>query len=295
MDPSVRSRTGGEYVPKSDDKALEFLYGNAFGRVLLKAVNKPFSAKVVGSYMNSRFSKRRIEKFVKENGIDMSLYEEREYKSYNDFFTRRLKPENLHICAEKDALVAPCDSKLTVYTIDEDSVFYIKNAPYSTAEFLKDPALAAEFNGGYMLVFRLTVDNYHRYCYFDSGTKGENIHIKGVLHTVKPVSLKRYNYYKQNCREYTVMQTENFGKAIQAEIGAMLVGKISNLSGACAFVRGEEKGMFEFGGSTVVVMLRKGVAVLDDDIIRNSAEGVETAVHIGERIGSAVRAEVRDA
>ncbi len=291
MDSIVRSRAGEEYVSSSDDKALDFFYNNAFGRICLKAVNKPFAAKIVGRYMNSRFSVKRIEKFVKENNIDMSLYEDCDYKSYNDFFTRRLKEENMHICMDPDALIAPCDSKLTAYKIDGDSVFYIKGAPYSLAEFLKNETLAAEFVGGLMLVFRLSVDNYHRYCYFDTGTKGENIYIKGVLHTVKPVSLGRYNYYKQNCREYTVMNTKSFGKAIQAEIGAMLVGKINNHSGECAFTRGEEKGMFEFGGSTVVVVLRAGAAVLDKDIVLNSGEGIETEVHIGERIGTAVCTE----
>lgn len=292
MDSIVRSRAGEEYVSSSDDKALSFLYGNAFGRLCLKAANKPLTAKMVGRYMNSRFSLKRIDKFVKENNIDMSLYEDRKFTSYNDFFTRRLKEENLHICTDENALISPCDSKLTAYELNEDSLFFIKGSPYSLAEFLKDEKLANEFNGGHMLVFRLTVDNYHRYCYFDTGSKGENIYIKGVLHTVKPISLGRYNYYKQNCREYTVMQTKNFGKAIQAEVGAMLVGKISNRSGRCDFVRGEEKGMFEFGGSTVVVILRKGAAILDADIVMNSKEGIETEVHIGERIGTAARAEV---
>ena len=290
MESVVRKRDGTEYIVSAGDKALGFLYGNAFGRLCLKIANKPLTAKIVGAYMNSRLSKRRIARFVKEEGIDMSLYEDREFISYNDFFTRRLR--SMDICMEKDALIAPCDSKLTVYPVETGSVFFIKGAPYSVASFLADEELARAFDGGYMCVFRLSVDNYHRYCYFDSGTKGENIHIKGVLHTVKPVSLGKYNYYSQNSREYTVMHTENFSLAVQAEIGAMLVGKIVNHSGACAFRRGEEKGMFEFGGSTVVVLLQKGVSVIDADIIANSAEGIETEVRIGERIGSAARKDI---
>ena len=285
MESVVRRRDGTEYVVSGGDKALGFLYENALGRLCLKIANRPLTAKIVGTYMNSRLSKHHIARFVKEEGIDMSLYEDREFISYNDFFTRRLK--RMDICTEKDALIAPCDSKLTVYPVETGSVFFIKGAPYSAASFLADEELARTFDGGYMCVFRLSVDNYHRYCYFDSGTKGENIHIKGVLHTVKPVSLGRYNYYSQNSREYTIMHTENFGLAVQAEIGAMLVGKIVNRSGACAFRRGEEKGMFEFGGSTVVVLLQKGVSVIDADIIANSAQGIETEVRIGERIGSA--------
>ena len=285
------SSNGSRAENNSDSKTLDFLYNNAFGRLCLKALNKPFSAKIVGAYMDSRFSVRRIKKFVDEYGIDMSLYEQREFKSYNDFFTRRMLPEHYKICADPRALIAPCDSRLTVYPLDAESVFYIKGAPYNAADFLQDESLAKEFEGGLMLVFRLSVDNYHRYCYFDSGTKGENIRIKGVLHTVQPVALGRYNYYKHNSREYTVMQTENFGKAIQAEIGAMFVGKIVNLAGACAFRRGEEKGMFEFGGSTVAVMLRKGEAEIFPEILQNSLAGEETPVHIGEQIGVAAGTE----
>ena len=271
----------------SESKALRFLYNNALGRICLKALNKPFSAKIVGAYMDSRLSARRIKKFVDEYGIDMSLYEQREFKSYNDFFTRRMLPEHYNICADPRALIAPCDSRLTVYPLDAESVFYIKGSPYDAADFLQDEALAKEFEGGLMLVFRLSVDNYHRYCYFDSGTKGENIKIKGVLHTVQPVALGRYNYYKHNSREYTVMQTESFGKAIQAEIGAMFVGKIVNHASGCAFRRGEEKGYFEFGGSTVAVMLRKGAAEIFPEILAQSLAGEETPVRIGERIGFA--------
>jgi len=129
------------------------------------------------------------------------------------------------------------------------------------------------------------VDDYHRYCYFDNGTKGENVFIKGVLHTVHPIVVGEYNIYKRNCREYTVMETENFGRVIQVEVGAMMVGRIKNLHGAHSFSRGEEKGMFEFGGSTIVMLFKKDTIALDDDIIRNSANNVETIVKYGEKIG----------
>ena len=81
------------------------------------------------------------------------------------------------------------------------------------------------------------------------------------------------------------METENFGKVVQVEVGAMCVGKIKNWHGEHSFKRGEEKGMFEFGGSTVVLVLEKGRAVIDSDILQNSRLGFETRVKIGERVG----------
>lgn len=288
MDSMVKRRESGELVPAPKEKALNFLYGSAPGRVCLKVLYRRTTAKIVGSYMNSRLSKGRIKKSIKNMNIDMSRYEDLKYKSYNQFFTRDLKPEYRNICVDADALIAPCDSKLTVYPIDDNSIFFIKGSPYNVAELLKNKELAEEFNDGYCLVFRLTVDNYHRYCYFDDGSKGDNTYIKGVLHTVNPISLGRYDFYKQNCREYTVMETRHFGKAVQVEVGAMLIGRIKNNDKACEYRRGDEKGMFEFGGSTIVVLLKKGAVSIDADILENSSEGIETVVSIGERIGTSL-------
>ncbi len=289
MDSIIRNREGEEMISTRQEKTLSFLYESVPGRVCLKVVNRRSAAKLVGKYMNSRFSRGLIDRFIEKNGIDMSVYEERDYRCYNQFFTRKLKPEFKSVCMDADALVSPCDSKLRVYPINGDSVFFIKNSPYNVRELLKNDKLAKSFGGGLCLVYRLTVDDYHRYIYFDDGIKGENVFIRGVLHTVNPISLDKYNFYKQNCREYTVMDTEHFGRAVQIEVGAMLIGKIMNAHGACRYKRGEEKGMFEFGGSTIVVLLKKNAAVIDSDIMANSGEGIETMVHIGERIGTAAR------
>ena len=131
------------------------------------------------------------------------------------------------------------------------------------------------------------MDDYHRYCYIDNGSKSRNIHIDGELHTVNPIALGRYNIYKRNSREYTVLHTENFGDAVQVEVGAMLVGRIVNHDGEGKIRRGTEKGMFEFGGSTIVMLFEKDRISIDSDILRNSANGDETVVKYGEKIGCA--------
>ena len=106
-----------------------------------------------------------------------------------------------------------------------------------------------------------------------------------MLHTVNPIALERYNIYKQNSREFTVLHTENFGDVVQVEIGAMMVGRICNHQETGSFRRGQEKGMFEFGGSTVVLLFEKDKICLNDDILRNSASGIETVVKFGSSIG----------
>lgn len=282
----VRNRNG-ELIESSlkQDSSLEFLYGSFYGRLILKILTKPFVSKIVGAYMNSQRSCKMIDGFIAKQEIDMTQFEEREFVSYNDFFTRKIKPEKRNVDFDENSLISPCDSKLSAYPINDDSVFYIKNSYYSVLDILGGNEKAKEFSGGICLIFRLAVDDYHRYCYFDNGEKGDNFFVKGELHTVKPIALNKFNIYKRNCREYSFLQTENFGEVAQIEVGAMMVGKIKNLHQKHKFKRGEEKGMFEFGGSTIVVLLKKDSAVIDSDIVLNTQNGIETAVKFGEKIG----------
>jgi len=105
------------------------------------------------------------------------------------------------------------------------------------------------------------------------------------LHTVRPISLDLYKVYQTNCREYTVLETENFGNVIQVEVGALLVGKITNYHQEYEFKRGEQKGLFKYGGSTICLLLKKDTVIIDEYILENSKKSIETSVKIGERIG----------
>ena len=261
------------------------MYGSTVGRVFLKTLTAPAVSRIAGAFMDSPPSKLLIKPFIKHSGIDTSQYIMEGFSSYNDFFTRVVKPEKRPVDFTPEHLISPCDSKLTVYKIGKNSIFRIKGSRYRVSDLLQNDFLAKRYCGGYCLIFRLEVDDYHRYCYIDDGTKTENTYIPGEFHTVNPIALERYNIYKRNCREYTVLHTENFGDVVQVEVGAMLVGRIVNHHGETAFRRGDEKGKFEFGGSTVVMLFGKDSIAVDEDILRNSAVGTETVVKYGEKIG----------
>lgn len=265
-------------------KSQSFLYRNAFGRLILKLLIRPFVSKLGGLYMNSRMSTHKINKFIKKHNIKMEEYQNQKYKCYNDFFTRKIKPEARQVDMSVGSLISPCDSKLSAYKIDNDSIFKIKDSYYKVSDLVNNTELANEFMGGTCLIFRLTVDDYHRYCYIDNGTKTKNVHIKGVFHTVNPIALEHYNIYKRNTREYTILNTENFGKVVQVEVGALMVGKISNHHQEYDFKKGEEKGTFLFGGSTIVLLVKDNI-LIDEDLTRNTLNGDETSVRYGERIG----------
>lgn len=264
------------------DKIQNFLYKTVLGRFILKPLVQPPITKLGGLILSTRISALYINKFINNNRIDMSDYEKRKYRSFNDFFTRTILPDKRPVDTEASSLISPCDSALTVYDIDENSEFHIKSSVYTASELTGGNT--DSYIGGKCLVFRLAVHNYHRYCFIDSGTAGKSEKIKGVFHTVMPIS-EEYRVFSQNTREVTVLHTDNFGDVCQIEVGALLVGKISNREINGRFERGAEKGMFEFGGSTVVLLLKKGTAEIRADIIDNSKNNIETPVKFGEKIG----------
>ena len=263
-------------------KSVKFLYQNFFGRVILKLLNNRLVSKIVGSYMNSSFSCRRINKTIKNNNIDMNLYEDREFKSFNDFFTR--KKRKLNFDQDKSHFVSPADSKLLAIKLNKESSFDIKGSIYTLKDIVKED-LTKEYQNGYALIFRLEVTDYHRYHFIDDGILDEYKYIKGCLHTVQPIAYEKYKVFHRNSREYTIIHTKNFGDIIEVDVGAMMVGKITNNKTIKEFKKGDEKGFFEFGGSTIILFVKDKKVIIDNDILLNSTLGKETIVSCGEKIG----------
>ena len=271
------------------EKTLQLLYGTVWGRMLLKPLTRPALSVLAGKLLSTGCSCVLIKPFIRKNRIDMQIFEPVKYKSYNEFFARKILPGMRPVDTEPAHLISPCDSKLTVLPVTENLRFCLKQTEYTVASLLKEEGLAAEFQDGYVLIFRLTVDDYHRYCYPDSGSKEENVRIPGKLHTVNPIANDYFPVYKENSREYCILNSDHFGKMVMMEVGALLVGKIVNHHQKAQVERGQEKGYFQFGGSTVVLLVKKDTVCMDADLCRNSAEGIETVVKFGEKIGTAFK------
>ena len=274
-------------IQEKDSAGVNFLYHTVPGRCLLQLLIRPGVSKALGAFLDTGLSRHLVTPFVKSTGLDLSDYPERPYASFNDFFTRHIREGRRPVDMDPHALIAPCDGKLTVYPITADGLFDIKHSVYSVTDLLRDEALAEEFEGGTCLIFRLTPDDFHRYSFMDDGKILNTRTIPGVLHTVRPIAFRRYPVFSENVREYAVLETANFGKILQMEVGALFVGRIVNhpLTG---FARGQEKGKFEFGGSTVILLLQKGAAVIDEELLKNTREGKESIVRLGQRIGKKV-------
>lgn len=268
------------------DKFLRHLYNDRGGKLCLKVLVQPFVTRLGGWFLNTRFSARMVPGFVKRNGIDLSACTRQQFYSYNDFFTRKLKEGERPVAGDEQVLISPCDGKVTACRIGSDSTFFIKDTSYTLQRLLKNKSLAERYEGGYAVTLRLTVDDYHHYCYVADGQKSPQVKIPGVFHTVNPAANEVYPIYHENTREYCLLKTEKFGTVVMMEVGAMMVGKITNLHpGKCCVKKGEEKGYFEFGGSTIVLLFMHDRVRLDDDLLENTENGYETIVKMGERIG----------
>ena len=265
---------------------LKFLYKTKIGRILLRPlISKPISS-LSGAILDSRLSKLIIKSFASKNSINLDDYILDDINCFNDFFCRRIKKELRPIDMDETKLITPCDGLLKVFPINNKVVLPVKQSQYSIKDLLNDENLAEELEGGYCLVYRLCVNHYHRYAYFESGHKQKDVTLPGVYHTVRPIALENGPVFVQNSRVYSVIETAKLGRCVQMEVGAMLVGRIVNDNPEpCNVIRGEEKGHFEYGGSTIIVLIPKDKVIIDPKLLEASQLGEEVSVEMGQVIG----------
>ena len=281
MDIYNRKTKQYEKNVQSSATILKFLYNTIPGRILLKLLINPFISKIVGFYHDMPLSKLKIKSFIKNNNIIMEEYEKKEYKNFNDFFTRKRKNKIKKL--KEGEFASPADSKLLVYKITKDLKVTIKNSTYTLNELVDNKIDLKDYKNGYCLIFRLAVDDFHRYVFPDSGVVEETYNIKGKLHTVSSIS-KEYPIYKVNHRIITKLNTKNFDDLIFIEVGALCVGKIINHDikeyNIC-----DEKGYFKMGGSTIAILIKDKKLLLDKDILDNATKEIEVKLKCGEKIG----------
>lgn len=320
-----------------DSLALRFLYRTVPGRMILKLLVRPEISRLAGAVLDSGLSRWFVPYYIRKNEIDMSSVEipAGGFPSFNAFFTRKRAAEDF--CPQPGWLFSPCDGFLSFIRIRKNRIFDIKHTKFSLEDLLGDEELAAEFEDGTALVFRLTPVDYHRYGYAASGQVLCHRRIDGVLHCVRPAATRTVPVYAQNSREYEVLRSEEFGKIVQMEIGALMVGKITNLScqkapgqrtsdtdfrdkesvlsksrqrtGDTDFRdresglsksgqepvnsgrvhAGQEKGYFEFGGSTILLLLPKESVRISRRLYEVRDENGEVPVRRGERVAAVRR------
>ncbi|MEI5993714.1 archaetidylserine decarboxylase [Candidatus Enterococcus mansonii] len=275
-------------ITENDSRSLNFLYKNRLGRFFLKGMIQAPLTKLAGVYLNSSFSKSMIKNFIKKNNLQMEDYQKTTYRSFNHFFMREIKPDARPLSETVNLVPAPCDAKVTVYPINEQSIFRVKHSDYNLSELLDSKSLAESWHGGSAVIFRLTPDDYHHYYFIDEGKILEHRDIAGIFHTVQPIATHNEPVFSRNAREVTIIKTKHFGKIAQIEVGALMVGKIKNVKNSGTCQRFEKKGWFEFGGSTVILLFQKDTVTIDPEISQNTKNNQETIVKFGQVVGQAI-------
>ena len=348
--PSIIERKTGRLIQEEEygQKAIYFLYHHFLGRLLLKMIFvRPYFSFLRGLYYNSFLSKKEIVPFVEKYGLSKELLKKK-YQSFGAFFSRKEAvylreagkentKENGEAWKEKIQgklpFYASASGKVLAYKIDEKGRIIlppgvqkesagkkenfhalpleIKGNFYSIEKILKAPC--PEFlKGGTLLVFRLSLPDYHRYIFPARGKLLRTKKIKGRLDSVRKEAA-HFKAFSENKREVSLLELTDMGKILHVEVGAMLVGHIHNHLGSKTFsdkgaqnkrknlgektfkfdrgtqqtfrfTAGEEKGYFSLGGSTIVEMLNEKI-VIDEDLFENTNKGLETKLEIGERIG----------
>ncbi|MGN0993474.1 MAG: phosphatidylserine decarboxylase [Bacilli bacterium] len=276
-------RKTDELINIKDNKSLIFLYKTIPGRIILKLITKPIFSKPMEKLTNTKTSKIYIKRFIKNNNIKITDYEKKEYESFNDFFTRKVKKSKRNQRSTKKQLISPCDSKITIYKIDDKLTINVKNSKYTIESLIKEKP-SKEFKNGICIVLRLSVEDYHRYHAFDNYEVLKNKKIKGLLHTVNPISYENYKVFTENQREVSLLKTENFKEVYQIEVGALNIGKIHNKK-ETKYKKYDERGYFSFGGSTIVLLFQKDTVKIDKDIENWSKKNIEVKVEYGDVIG----------
>lgn len=270
------------------EKWLDWLYHNPVGEASLWIIAKrKIVTSIYGDMMDDPKSASKILPFVKEYKVDLSIAQEQNFKRFNDFFTRKLKPEARPIVADSLAVASPADGKILAYSNVKNSDFYIKGFRFNVQSFLSNPELAKKYEDGSMIVFRLAPPDYHRYHFPVSGaTSSSNTKIEGDYYSVNPLALrKKAEIFWLNKREYGVIKSLVFGDVMMVEVGATMVGSMVQTYTGTTVKKGEEKGYFKFGGSTVVLLFEKDKIKIDDDLVINTSKGLETTIKMGEQIG----------
>lgn len=270
------------------DKFLKDVYSFESTRACMKVLTGRFVSKAAGIALESGVSAAFIESFAEKYDIDLFDFEKPDYASFNEFFTRRFKKGRRRIDEREQALVCPCDGNVTAYSIAASDMFVVKNTVYSVHSLLRDKKLAKKYAGGNALIIRLTAADPHRYIFPCGGIKSHERHISGVLNVTRPVSNEFEAVYKENAREYCMIRHPLLGDIIMMEVGSLGAGRIRNFEdGAARISKGEEKGVFDFGGSTIILLTADDRVNICADLIENTRRGFETKLRMGDVLGLA--------
>lgn len=275
--------------------SLIFLYGNNPLALLIRPLlaKLPFFSRLFGYLQRRPISAKHIVPFIEKYGIDATEFRDPvdSYKSFNDFFTRKLKSSARTITNGNDVAILPADGRyLAFQDINHEQGIFIKGKKFSLEKLLGDKKLAHKYAQGSMVIARLAPVDYHRFHFPCNCVPSAPKQINGPLYSVNPIALKRnINILTENKRVITRLKTEHFGTMLFIEVGATYVGTIiQTYEPEKHYAKGDEKGYFAFGGSSLILLFEPFRIQIDQDLIANSHQGFETLGRLGQTLGRGI-------
>ena len=275
------------------ERFLRWAYGTHTGLLSVEVlIKRIWFSRWYGWQMKLDKSKKLIPKFINRYGVDMNNFEREavEYKNFNDFFTRKLKPGAREIDQNPKRVVFPVDGRhLGFQDVSSIEGVFVKGQYFNLEKLLNDSVEAKRFAKGSLVLSRLCPIDYHRFHFPVEGRVGQARYIKGCLYSVNPFALRRsLGILAENRRMITPIHTPNMGRVLMVEIGATCVGSLNQTFQGNSFVKkGSEKGYFAFGGSSTLLLFEKDAIRIEGDLIRQTENGLELYAKIGDRLGCA--------
>jgi phosphatidylserine decarboxylase len=273
---------------------LRWTYGHPAGALALWAlVKRPIFSAWYGRRMSTSASAARVRPFIERYGLDAADFAKapESYRSFNEFFYRKLKSEARPVDADANSVVFPADGRhLGFQRASEIEGVFVKGQKFDFPTLLGDTALAARYADGALVLSRLCPVDYHRFHFPLAGVPGVARLIGGPLFSVSPIALrKRLAYLWTNKRTITKLETRNAGTVLLLEIGATCVGTIGQTykPGELAD-KGAEKGFFAFGGSSTLTLFEPGAVTLEADLTEQSSRQTELFAKVGSRMARLV-------
>lgn len=292
--PAIRvfNRYSGqvETEPVYGEAWLRWTYETRAGRAALGlALRRAWFSRLYGAAMRMPWTRRNVASFIASYGLDASEFAAPEsYRSFNDFFVRKLRPGARPIDPDPASAVFPADGRHYGYARAADAEpLWIKGERHGLGRLLGDDALAERYASGPLLASRLCPLDYHRFHFPVAGTPGAARLLPGPLNSVNPIALRRVaGILISNRRTVTAIGTEAFGTVQMVEVGATCVGSIvQTFAPGRTAAKGGEKGFFQFGGSAIVTLFEPGSVRLAEDLLEQTRQGRELYARMGDVLG----------
>lgn len=273
---------------------VRWTYGNPLGRLTLEGVAKrAFFSRWYGGRMDQPASRQKVLPFIATYALKPEEFADapESFKTFNEFFYRKLKPGARPIYSEERTAVFPADGRhLGFQNLSEAEGIFVKGAKFTLEKLCRNAALAEKYKNGSVVLSRLCPVDYHRFHFPVSGTPSKPLLLDGPLYSVSPLALKQnINYLTENRRAYTIIRSPEFGEVLMFEVGATCVGSFEyTFSPGVPMRKGDEKGYFKFGGSETITIFEPNRVQLATDLVENSKAWRELYARMGDLMARAV-------